>query len=240
MTHDPLTVFHDLIRCIRATLVQLAADGAPFGADAGTRTEAARMLDRLDAELEGRRLSVRHPPVIARFEAELQTAIRALTPDFPALGQALDAALPLLHATSDASQDYDPSSPLGPGFTDHNLDCELIGPDGQVLVAEDFRLGLFLLTPRAAYRDHRHTASEMYINLTGATSWRFAGEGEDRWMHLTAPSAVYNAPGRTHATLVHDEPFLVIYCWAENVQDKAEVLERADWQVLALAHRSAL
>ena len=40
-------------------------------------------------------------------------------------------------------------------------------------VSEELRLGLFLLEPNIFYKDHKHEAPELYINLTNGTEWRF-------------------------------------------------------------------
>lgn len=57
---------------------------------------------------------------------------------------------------------YDVAANIGDGYRNGNMHCELIGPNGSAFHHNKFTPGLFLLTPRALYRDHAHQASEFF------------------------------------------------------------------------------
>ena len=91
----------------------------------------------------------------------------------------------------------------------------------QLLRADDFVLGLFLLVPRVDYLDHRHAAPEFYLNLTGPTDWRFDFGPWESW---PAGSVLWNEPGRVHALRTSDEPWLSVFAWMSNIDEPCEVV----------------
>lgn len=142
------------------------------------------------------------------------------------LRAAIVAARPCL-----AWEAYTPYSPerIGQHFPGAHAFASLIG-GGAPIPAEDFELGLFLIAPRMLYRDHRHTAPELYAPLTGPHRWRFGSD--DNWASLPAHVPVWNEPRRIHATITGEVPFLCIFCWTRDVNDPAEVVIAGDWDVI--------
>src|SRR5690606_38444835 len=95
--------------------------------------------------------------------------------------------------------------------------------------ASDFAFGIFLISPRTLYRDHRHPAPELYVPLTGPTRWRF---GRGAWETRAAGEPVWNEPDAVHATLVGDVPFLCLYAWTRDVTLPAETVDAPDWEAI--------
>ncbi len=162
------------------------------------------------------------------------------TPGGPACGH-LDAALdvaagqgaaPLAAAIRAASgalywRTYDayPAAQIGARFPGGHGFARLIGPGGTIH-NDDFGLGLFVMAPRTFYRDHRHSAPELYAPLTGPHQWRF---GHGPWTSRPAHRPVWNEPMTVHATLSGNVPFLCVYIWTRDMDVPAELVEAADW-----------
>ncbi|MFM7275408.1 MAG: dimethylsulfonioproprionate lyase family protein [Gammaproteobacteria bacterium] len=153
-------------------------------------------------------------------DAHLAAALDALRPQEPALALAIaNAAACLPWITYDL---YDPAK-IGESFrTGHAF--------AQLLHAEDFDLGLFLIAPNVLYRDHAHPAPELYAPLTGPHGWRFGPGGplEIRPAH----QPVWNPPHHPHLTKVGPLPFLAFYGWTRDVDAPAYVLPADDWGML--------
>ncbi len=145
------------------------------------------------------------------------------------VASALEAAKDHLHWRVDRGIFYPRDEDVGDGYRHGNMHCELIGPDTGVFPAEDFTLGLFLLTPRVLYRDHNHRAPELYITLTGPSGWRF---NQGQWRDFDAGSVVWNASHAIHATRVYDQPFLAIYSWTKDVHETCSVVPATDWAII--------
>ena len=127
----------------------------------------------------------------------------------------------------DNSQYYQPGANLGSGYKNCNLHTLLIGPNSCGYQSDDFLLGVFMLGPRTLYRDHKHDAPELYLNLSDKSGWRFElGE----WKDYPAGSLVWNAPGERHAARVYEQPFISVFAWLENVNSPCEVLHFDDWE----------
>ena len=75
-------------------------------------------------------------------------------------------------------------------------------------------------------RQHKHDASELYLNLTDKSGWRFElGE----WKDYPAGSFIWNAPRERHAARVYEQPFISVFAWLENVNSPCQVLHFDDW-----------
>lgn len=116
---------------------------------------------------------------------------------------------------------YHKESNIGNDYLNGNMHTELIGPVNGFYKYNDFRLGLFLLEPHILYKDHRHEAPELYVNLTKNTSWRF---NFSKWIIKDAGSIIYNEPFKVHGMKVSDVPFLSIWCWPNNSSKKCEIV----------------
>jgi len=167
--------------------------------------------------------AARPDPVVA---AHLPAALHGLTASHPALAQAIAAAAPVL-----AWQPYDgyPPEAIGDSFSRSHSAAVIIGGAAPI-AALDFDFGLFLIAPHVLYRDHHHSAPELYAPLTGPHGWRF---GPDRPLAiLAAHTPVWNPPNRPHLTKVGPVPFLCLYAWTRDVDLPAHVLPAHDWPVL--------
>ena len=122
---------------------------------------------------------------------------------------------------------YDKNSEIGESYLLGNMNCELIGPTLGAFRSNGLRLGLFLLEENIFYKDHKHKAAELYLNLTNGTQWRFA---DMIWEDKQAGSIVYNKPYDIHAMKVGSEPFLSIWCWPTNSDEKCILVPKKDWK----------
>jgi hypothetical protein len=151
----------------------------------------------------------------------LAPALDAL--DRPGLAAIIGSAAPHLGwITYDA---YPPDL-IGPDFPRAHAFASLIG-EGAPIPAPDFDLGLFLVAPGVFYRDHRHSAPELYAPLTGPHRWRFRPGAP-----LVAKPAhvpVWNPPQRPHATMTGAVPFLCLYAWTRDANALAEIIPAPDW-----------
>ena len=170
---------------------------------------------------------VQNPPANAVVGAHLPAALAALAPDYPALATDISAATPLLFW--ETYGDYAPGT-VGAEFEKGHAFTSLIGANAP-LYAEDFDLGLFLIAPDTLYRDHNHAAPELYAPLTGPHLWRF---GVDAPLIVKpAHEPVWNQPNAPHLTKSGPTPFLCIFCWAQDANAPAHVLQATDWDDLA-------
>ena len=67
-----------------------------------------------------------------------------------------------------------------------------------------------------------HAAPELYLNLTDGTKWRF---GKKKWLDMQSGSIIYNEPYNPHGMKVGGIPFISIWCWPFNVDQKCEVVK---------------
>ena len=158
--------------------------------------------------------------------AFLDVALRSVPkPELGPLAEAIEAANPHLHWRHGGTYERDA---VGASYEDGHAFCDLVGPEVKrgVILAEDFRLGLFVLGPGIFYRDHNHPAPELYLTLTGPTGWRF---GHGPWQDLPAGAVVWNEPGQIHATRIYDRPLLTVYSWTRSVLDKCHLHPADDW-----------
>ena len=122
---------------------------------------------------------------------------------------------------------YDKNSEIGESYLLGNMNCELIGPTLGAFRSNGLRLGLFLLEENIFYKDHKHKVAELYLNLTNSTQWRFA---DMIWEDKQAGSIVYNKPYDIHAMKVGSDPFLSIWCWPTNSDEKRILVPKKDWK----------
>jgi hypothetical protein len=222
---------------VEAFRVAAAHDGGAGGALA-----PAAAIDRLVEEAEVYLAGLAGPGIaevragIARHRAPAQVGEaqanavldRWLGPaldamDRPGLAAAIAGAAPHLGwITYDA---YPPEQ-IGPVFPMAHAFASLIGLDAP-LPAPDFDFGLFLVAPGVFYRDHRHTAPELYAPLTGPHHWRFRPGAP--LVDKPAHAPVWNPPLRPHATLTGTVPFLCLYAWTRDANAQAEVIPAPDW-----------
>lgn len=162
----------------------------------------------------------------AVVDAWLPAAIAALAPAQPVLAATIAAAVGELEwVTYDAY----PLDEIGESFAKGHAFASLLGGDAP-FAAEDFDMGLFLVSPSTLYRDHRHAAPELYAPLTGPHGWRF-GPGRPLLIKQ-AHEPVWNPPQRPHLTKTGKVPFLALYAWTRDVNDLAVVIQAEDWAAL--------
>ena len=118
---------------------------------------------------------------------------------------------------------YDDNAEVGEPYLSGNMHTELIGPENGSFQSDELRLGLFLLEPYIFYKDHKHEAPELYLNLTKGTDWRFE---ETIWQEKGSGSIVYNEAFRVHAMRTKQNPFLSVWCWSTNPITKCVVVNR--------------
>jgi quercetin dioxygenase-like cupin family protein len=102
----------------------------------------------------------------------------------------------------------------------------LIGPDACGYLQSDFLLGVFMLGPRTFYRDHRHAAPELYLNLSDKSEWRLNAQD---WQEYPAGSLIWNEAEAIHATRVNDMPFISVFIWLKNVKTPCITFPVDDW-----------
>ncbi|MDW4549393.1 dimethylsulfonioproprionate lyase family protein [Defluviimonas sp. D31] len=162
---------------------------------------------------------------LAVVRAHLPDALAALATERPALAAAIEEAMP--HLGWRAYDSYPPEE-IGAAFRAGHAYASLIGEGA--IPAEDFDLGLFLIAPGLLYRDHAHSAPELYAPLTGPHGWRFAPDAP--LVIKPAHEPVWNAPDVPHLTKVGPRPFLCIYCWTKDANEPARIIPAGDWDAL--------
>jgi len=166
-------------------------------------------------------------PQGTRHDAILNAAIADIpAPELDEISSSLEHAKDHLVWREDDGKYYQSDANLGDGYRNCNLHSLLIGPGGCAYEHSDFNLGIFMLGPRTLYRDHRHVAPELYLNLSERSGWRLCG-GD--WQDYPSGSFVWNASDEVHATRVYDQPFLSVFAWLENVHSPCQVVPMGDW-----------
>ena len=122
----------------------------------------------------------------------------------------------------DNGEYYNKNSNIGKNYLNGNMNAELIGPNDGYFKSEELKLGIFLLEQNIFYKDHMHAAPELYLNLTDGTKWRF---GKKKWLEMQSGSIIYNEPYNPHGMKVGGIPFISIWCWPFNVDQKCEVVK---------------
>ncbi|NNE21599.1 MAG: hypothetical protein HKN11_03230 [Rhizobiales bacterium] len=142
------------------------------------------------------------------------------------IAEALPAVVDLVEWRMDRGRFYEDPREIGDDYTNGNMNCELIGPEGNAFHHPDFTLGLFFMVPRILYRDHDHIPPELYLPLNGPHGWRF---DVGPWQDLPAGAVVWNEPEQPHAMRTYDMPFLAIYSWPHDVNNLCRVVQAGDW-----------
>ena len=172
-------------------------------------------------------------PQGTRHDAVLNEAIAGITaPTLNEIATSLRQAKEHLVWREDEGKYYQSGADLGDGYRRCNLHSLLIGPGGCGYEQPDFNFGIFMLGPRTLYRDHRHAAPELYLNLSQRSGWRLHGKD---WQDYPAGSLIWNAPGEVHATRVYEQPFISVFAWLKNIEQPCEVVFRDDWEALEAA-----
>ena len=166
-------------------------------------------------------------PVRSRHESILDTSIKEIDhPSLQDIALKLSAAKKYLVWREDNNNYYEHGADVGQGYRKCNLHTQLIGPDAGGFYHSDFILGFFMLGPWTFYRDHRHAAPELYLNLSSRTGWRINSQN---WRDYSAGSFVWNEAHATHATRVYEKPFLSIFIWLENIGQPCLIVPCNDW-----------
>ena len=126
-----------------------------------------------------------------------------------------------LNWSVDKGEFYEKNSGVGTGYLNGNMNTELIGPEKGFFRSDELRLGLFFLESDTFYADHMHAAPELYLTLTNSTKWRF---GKKTWKQKPAGSVIYNEPFKPHAMVVGSIPFLSVWCWPNNSNEKCVLI----------------
>ena len=157
----------------------------------------------------------------------LQKALKSIKskPLIP-LRKSIVLALNEMRCNIDNGSFYEKNAGIGKHYLNGNMNSELIGPINGSFKSNEFRLGLFLLEPNIFYKDHKHEAPELYLNLTNGTHWRFSNR---IWKEKNAGSIIYNEPNMVHAMKVNEIPFLSIWCWPYNSSKKCVLIPKKDW-----------
>tara|TARA_B100000029_G_scaffold510494_1_gene602108 strand:- start:414 stop:1064 length:651 start_codon:yes stop_codon:yes gene_type:complete len=163
------------------------------------------------------------PPKIKSLQKALSNI--QLKKLFP-VKKAILSALPELNWKIDNGSFYDKHSEVGLSYLNGNMNTELIGPERGSFKSHELRLGLFLLEPNIFYRDHKHEAPELYINLTNNILWRF---NNSKWKKKDAGNIIFNEPFQVHAMKINNDPFLSIWCWPYNSSKKCILVPKKDW-----------
>jgi hypothetical protein len=206
-----------LVQAIRARIEQHADLHAGIG-------DVLRKLDRASPRAGKPATAQSLPP--HRQEA-LARAIRNIPrPQLSSVAEAVEMAADRLVWRVDRGLYYAHDADVGEGYLNGNMHCILVGPDGCAFTSDEILMGLFFLSPRTLYRDHNHTAPELYMNLTGPTGWRFdVGAWGDK-----APGAViWNDPMAVHATRIYDQPWLAVFVWPDEIDASCNVVPASDW-----------
>ena len=144
-------------------------------------------------------------------------------PSLISIKESINLSLKSLRWNIDNGLYYDKDCDVGSDYLFGNMNTELIGPVNGHFKSKELKLGLFLLEPEIFYKDHKHEASELYINLTSGTKWRF---NNSEWQSKSAGSIIYNEPYKVHAMKVGTDPFLSIWCWPKNSSKKCVLVPK--------------
>ena len=121
----------------------------------------------------------------------------------------------------DDGEYYSQNSTIGTEYINGNMNAELIGPVHGFYKSKELKLGVFLLNKNIFYKDHKHEAPEIYINLSNNTQWRF---NNGIWNKKKIGTIIYNKPFMPHGLKVGNTPFLSIWCWPYYTNKRCIVL----------------
>ena len=192
------------------------------------KSDGARLaLERLAAMNLCEDQIIDTPSVGTRHEEILSKAIRGINnPALQGIANSLKRAKKHLVWREDNNNYYQDGADVGRGYRKCNLHTLLIGPDACGYLQSDFLLGVFMLGPRTFYRDHRHAAPELYLNLSDKSEWRLNAQD---WQEYPAGSLIWNEAEAIHATRVNDMPFISVFIWLKNVNTPCITFPVDDW-----------
>jgi hypothetical protein len=98
---------------------------------------------------------------------------------------------------------------FGRDFIDNYGWLELFGTRGH-FVDEETAAGFLILGPHLHYPDHHHAAEEIYVPLTGATTWR---KGDGAFVEYAAGTIIHHPSNMNHAMKTGPAPLLALYLW---------------------------
>ena len=176
--------------------------------------------------LERNNYKFQEPNIPPKLKALKDAMLSIETRSLLRISQLIDRALPKLKWNIDNGTFYERDSKIGKDYLDGNMNSELIGPEHGIFKSDQCRLGLFLLEPNIFYKDHKHETPELYLNLTNGTQWRFENL---EWQEKAAGSLVFNESYKVHAMNVKSNPFLSIWYWPVNSEEKCILVPKSDW-----------
>ena len=186
--------------------------------------EISKYLKNIPLESKNfKELDSNNPP---KKNALLKALDTINSPSLISIKETINLSLESLRWNIDNGLYYDKDCDIGNDYLCGNMNTELIGPVNGHFKSKELKLGLFLLEPEIFYKDHKHEASELYINLTSGTKWRF---NNSEWQSKSAGSIIYNEPYKVHAMKVGKDPFLSIWCWPKNSSKKCVLVPKSDW-----------
>ena len=112
---------------------------------------------------------------------------------------------------------------FGPDFLLRYGWTEIIGQRG-VFSSDRIAAGFLLLGPELEYPFHSHDAEEIYIPLSGRTSW---AAGDSGWQ-TRKPGDLIHHPSRVpHAMRTSAMPLLALYVWRAGNLTQKSIIEPA-------------
>ena len=191
-----------------------------------TKSEKKILKDIKDISLREDNFGYRIPNFPPK-ERALSDAISSIeSSELLGIKESLERVIGDLRWNIDDGDFYEKDSEIGESYLLGNMNCELVGPTLGAFRSKELRLGLFLLEENIFYKDHKHKAAELYLNLTNGTQWRF---GDLIWENKQAGSIVFNKPYDIHAMKVGSKPFLSIWCWPTSSGEKCILVPQTDW-----------
>jgi hypothetical protein len=118
------------------------------------------------------------------------------------------------------NQNYSDRAMGQPGYMENYAYAEIIGPSG-TFEGDDFLLGLMILGPNLHYRDHFHSAPELYWTLTGPSEWR-CGIGD--FTSRAADETIWHPSLVPHATRTGTAALLTVWAWTRDVAAAARLV----------------
>jgi hypothetical protein len=179
---------------------------------------AEEVLQRLAEQDLTRHIFVEPRPqglAVTRYFAQSIAEAMMLESDIAAALASLDGHLKWMQSKSYTDE------LLGEGFSRNYGWCEIIGPHG-FFAGDDFILGLLMLGPHRHYRDHYHSAPELYWPLTGPTEWK---QGSGSFETKPAGALIYHAPNVQHATKTTEHPLLAVWSWTRDTDTPANLVD---------------
>ncbi|MEM8813088.1 MAG: dimethylsulfonioproprionate lyase family protein [Pseudomonadota bacterium] len=120
-----------------------------------------------------------------------------------------------------------------PEFHDAYAFIEFFGPDG-LIVAEDFRAGIYIQAPESFYPPHAHNAEEFYLPISGASFFSIDGGPE---IEVPLGSLSHHPSFAWHATRTGPGPLLSLWAWRGDIgRDSYRMRGMEEAALAAVAH----